>query len=113
MAGAQHWSVQRLPFFLSESRWDSGRINSWRLELLLADSATTPHNEGVLVIDDSADRKDGARTAYVGHQRRPPQHDAAPQPGPGRGLRGLEPHSPGRHARVRAWLPSGLRPQRC
>src|SRR5690242_11801822 len=67
-AGAQHPAVQRLQFFLSESRWDADQVNSRRLELLLADPATAPHDGGVLVIDDSGDRKDGTRTAHVGHQ---------------------------------------------
>ena len=40
------------------------------LELLLADPATAPHGGGVLVIDDSGDRKDGTKTAHVGHQWR-------------------------------------------
>src|SRR5690349_278623 len=68
VAGAQHPAVQRLQLFLSESRWDADRVNARRLELLLADPATAPHGGGVLVIDDSGDRKDGARTAHVGHQ---------------------------------------------
>jgi SRSO17 transposase len=68
VAGAQHRSVQRLQFFLSESRWDPERVNDRRLELLLSDPATAPHGGGVLVIDDSGDRKDGSRTAHVGHQ---------------------------------------------
>ncbi|HYB18111.1 MAG TPA: IS701 family transposase [Streptosporangiaceae bacterium] len=68
VAGAQHPAVQRLQFFLSESRWDPGAVNSRRLELLLTDPATAPHGDGVLVIDDSGDRKDGAKTAHVGHQ---------------------------------------------
>ena len=68
VAGAQHAAVQRLQFFLSESRWDPDQVNSRRLELLLADPATAPHGGGVLVIDDSGDRKDGAKTAHVGHQ---------------------------------------------
>ena len=68
MTGAQHRSVQRLQFFLSESRWDPERVNDRRLELLLADPATAPHRGGVLVIDDSGDRKDGVKTAHVGHQ---------------------------------------------
>jgi DDE superfamily endonuclease len=68
VAGAQHRSVQRLQFFLSESRWDAEKVNARRLELLLADPATAPHDGGVLVIDDSGDRKDGAKTAHVGHQ---------------------------------------------
>src|SRR5438477_1372310 len=68
VAGAQHPAVQRLQFFLSESRWDPDRVNDRRLELLLADPATAPDGGGVLVIDDSGDRKDGAKTAHVGRQ---------------------------------------------
>src|SRR5205809_5415669 len=68
VTGAGHRSVQRLQFFLSESRWDPERVNARRLELLLADPAATPHEGGALVIDDSGDRKDGTRTAHVGHQ---------------------------------------------
>src|SRR6266571_3330375 len=68
VAGAGHPAVQRLQFFLSESRWDPDRVNARRLELLRADPATAPHEGGVLVIDDSGDRKDGTKTAHVGHQ---------------------------------------------
>src|SRR2546429_96157 len=68
VAGAQHPAVQRLQFFLSESRWDPERVNARRLDLLRADPATAPHDAGVLVIDDSGDRKDGSKTAHVGHQ---------------------------------------------
>jgi hypothetical protein len=68
VTGAQHRSVQRLQFFLSESRWDPDQVNSRRLELLLSGPATAPHGGGVLVIDDSGDRKDGTKTAHVGHQ---------------------------------------------
>src|SRR5499425_1717005 len=68
VAGAQHPAVQRLQFFLSESRWDPGRVDARRLELLRADPATASHDGGVLVIDDSGDRKDGTKTAHVGHQ---------------------------------------------
>src|SRR5437667_884168 len=68
VAGAQHPAVQRLQFFLSGSRWDPDRVNDRRLELLLADPATAPHGGGVLVIDDSGDRKDGTKTAHVGRQ---------------------------------------------
>src|SRR5947207_14603085 len=68
VAGAGHRSVQRLQFFLSESRWDPEQVNARRLELLLGDPATAPHDGGVLVIDDSGDRKDGTETAHVGHQ---------------------------------------------
>src|SRR5947199_3871658 len=68
VTGAQHPVVQRLQVFLSESRWDPEQLNARRLELLAADPATAPHEGGVLVIDDSGDRKDGTRTAHVGHQ---------------------------------------------
>ena len=68
VAGAQYPAVQRLQFFLSESRWDPERINARRLELLAEGPATAPHAGGVLVIDDSGDRKDGVKTAHAGHQ---------------------------------------------
>jgi len=68
VVGAQNPSVQRLQFFLSESTWKHERINERRVELLLADAATAPHDQGVLVIDDSGDRKAGTATAHVGRQ---------------------------------------------
>src|SRR5258708_29236711 len=43
VTGAGHAAVQRLQFFLSESRWDHEQVNARRLELLLADPATAPH----------------------------------------------------------------------
>src|SRR5215472_8463907 len=61
VAGAGHAAVQRLQFFLTESRWDPGQVSSRRLELLLAGPVTAPHGGGVLVIDDSGDRKDGVK----------------------------------------------------
>src|SRR5439155_10830332 len=68
VAGAGHPAVQRLQFFLSESRWDPECVNARRLELLAADPATAPPEAGGLVIDDSGDRKDGTKTAHVGHE---------------------------------------------
>src|ERR687883_1234230 len=68
VVGAQAASVQRLQFFLSESSWDAEAINRRRLELLVADPATTPHAGGVLVTDDSGDRKAGTKTAHVARQ---------------------------------------------
>ena len=65
---AQAAPVQQLQFFLSESPWDSEAVNARRLELVCADPATTPHDEGVLVIDDSGDRKAGTKTAHVARQ---------------------------------------------
>src|SRR5512142_3420499 len=46
VTGAGHPAVQRLQFFVSESRWDPGQVNSRRLELLLANPATAPHGRG-------------------------------------------------------------------
>jgi len=68
VTGSKLPAVQRLQFFLSESVWDPERVNSRRLELLLAGPLTAPHGGGVLVIDDSGDRKDGTATAHVGRQ---------------------------------------------
>src|SRR5438105_9940847 len=51
VAGAQHAAVQRLQFFLSESRWDPERVNARRLELLLSDPATGPPGGGLVVSD--------------------------------------------------------------
>jgi hypothetical protein len=68
VVGAQHPAVQRLQYFVSESVWDCERVNARRVELLVADPATAPHAGGVLVVDDSGDRKDGTATAHVGNQ---------------------------------------------
>jgi DDE superfamily endonuclease len=68
LVGAQHGAVQGLQWFLSESTWDHEQVNQHRLELLLADPATRPHDQGVLVLDDTGDRKDGRRTAHVARQ---------------------------------------------
>jgi hypothetical protein len=68
VVGAQHAAVQGLQFFVSESTWDAEQVNQRRLELLCADPATRPHGQGVLVIDDSGDRKDGHHTAHVARQ---------------------------------------------
>jgi hypothetical protein len=68
VTGSKLPAVQRLQFFLSESVWDPEAVNARRLELLRAGPATAPHGGGVLVIDDSGDRKDGTRTAHVGRQ---------------------------------------------
>jgi hypothetical protein len=66
--GAQHKAVQGLQWFLTESSWDHERVNQRRLELLLGDPATAPHDQGVLVIDDTGDRKAGTHTAHVARQ---------------------------------------------
>src|SRR4051795_5020836 len=53
VAGAGMPGVQRLQFFLSESPWEVEQVNDRRLELLREESATAPHDGGVIVIDDS------------------------------------------------------------
>jgi DDE superfamily endonuclease len=68
VVGAQHGAVQGLQFFLSESPWDHEQLNQRRVELLVADPATRPHDQGVLVLDDTGDRKDGRHTAHVARQ---------------------------------------------
>jgi hypothetical protein len=65
---AQAPEVQRLQCFVSESPWDAERINAQRVELLLSDPATAPHDAGALVLDETGDRKDGTKTAHVGRQ---------------------------------------------
>ena len=68
VGGAQAPSAQRLPWFLSESLWDAAAVTARRLAMLRADPATAPHAGGVLIVDESGDRKDGEKTAHVGRQ---------------------------------------------
>jgi hypothetical protein len=68
ITGAQHREVQRLQWFLSESTWDHEQVNQRRVQLLCEDPATAPHDAGVLVVDDTGDRKDGQKTAHVARQ---------------------------------------------
>jgi DDE superfamily endonuclease len=68
VVGAQAPAAQRLQWFLSESTWDAAAITQRRLDVLRDDPATTPHPGGVLILDETGDRKDGDRTAHVGRQ---------------------------------------------
>jgi hypothetical protein len=68
VVGAQHAAAQGLQWFLTESSWDHERVNSRRLQLLREDPATAPHDQGVLVLDDTGDRKAGTKTAHVARQ---------------------------------------------
>jgi len=68
LVGAQRPAAQRLQWFLSESTWEAEAVSARRLELLRADPATAPHAGGVLIIDETGDRKDGSKTAHVGRQ---------------------------------------------
>jgi SRSO17 transposase len=67
---AQEAPVQRLQSFLAESVWDAAAINARRLELTWAEAARTPPAGGVLVSDETGDRKDGTKTAPVAPQDR-------------------------------------------
>lgn len=68
VVGAQHKEAQGLQWFLSESTWDPQEVNRRRVELVLEDPKTAPEEGGALVIDETGDRKDGAKTAHVGRQ---------------------------------------------
>lgn len=68
LVGAQLPRAQKLQWFLSESTWDERKVQAQRLKLLLDDPATSPNGQGVLVIDETGDRKDGHKTAHVSRQ---------------------------------------------
>lgn len=68
IVGAQDAAVQALQWFLTESPWDAAAVTTRRVDLLRADPATAPDATGVLVIDETGDRKWGTKTAHVGRQ---------------------------------------------
>ncbi len=68
VVGAHHPRAQKLQWFLSESDWDERTVQDRRLSLLREDSSTAPNERGVLVIDETGDRKDGHQTAHVSRQ---------------------------------------------
>jgi len=68
VVGAQLPRAQKLQWFLSEADWDERKIQAKRLRLLREDATTAPNAHGVLVIDETGDRKDGHKTAHVGRQ---------------------------------------------
>src|SRR5919107_29317 len=65
---AQSPEVQRLQYFLSEADWSAEALNARRLALLQSEAATAAHRGGVLVLDDTGDRKDRTATAHVRRQ---------------------------------------------
>jgi SRSO17 transposase len=65
---AQAAPVQQLQFFLSEAAWDVAALSTRYLQLLMAHPATAPSTDGVLVIDDTGDRKKGSATDHVARQ---------------------------------------------
>jgi SRSO17 transposase len=67
-SGAQEARAQSLQWFLSESNWDEAAINERRRELIRRTSMMAPNAEGVLIIDETGDLKDGNHTDHVGRQ---------------------------------------------
>jgi SRSO17 transposase len=65
---AQTAPVQQLQWVLSESDWEAEAITARRVERLQADPTTRAHAQGVLVVDETGDRKDGTKTAHVAPQ---------------------------------------------
>lgn len=65
---AQAAPVQRLQYFLSEANWDADAITARRLALLAAEPETVSSSQGILVIDDTGDRKDGHAIDHVARQ---------------------------------------------
>ena len=57
VVGAQHPAAQRLQWFLSESTWDPALVNQRLVALLHQQAHTAMHQRGVLVIDETGDRK--------------------------------------------------------
>jgi SRSO17 transposase len=68
IVGAQLPRAQALQWFLTEADWDERQIQESRLQLLREDPTTAPTSKGVLVIDETGDRKAGDKTAHVGRQ---------------------------------------------
>jgi SRSO17 transposase len=68
VVGAQHRLAQGLQWFLSESTWQPHTVNAQRLDVLRRDATSAPDAHGVLLIDETGDRKDGHKTAHVGRQ---------------------------------------------
>ena len=66
--GAQHPHAQGLQWFLSESTWKPEAVNAERLQVVRTEPASAPHHRGVLIVDETGDRKDGSKTAHVGRQ---------------------------------------------
>jgi SRSO17 transposase len=66
--GAQEPRAQNLQWFLSESTWSAAAVNERCRAVLKQTPELEPHREGVLVIDETGDPKDGTHTAHVGRQ---------------------------------------------
>ncbi len=67
VVGAQHPGRPAIAVLPVGGHLGRAALNA-RLAGLLADPATRPHADGVLVVDDTGDRKDGTKTAHVARQ---------------------------------------------
>src|SRR6266581_1142010 len=104
VAGAQHPAVQRLQFFLSESRWDPEQVNARRLELLRADPSIQAKAAGfafrAVVADSAYGDQDGFR-AELAEAGLP--FVMALKPRRGIWAYGADAHTPVDAARALAW----------
>ncbi len=62
--GSKHKAAQRLQWFLSESSWTPDALHQARLALMHELPATKPHQDAVLVVNETGDRKYGTHTAH-------------------------------------------------
>jgi len=60
--------VEGLQHFLVDAPWSSAAVNGQRLALLQEHSSSRWHSKGVLIIDETGDRKKGKASAYVSRQ---------------------------------------------
>src|SRR2546421_8588919 len=65
VVGAQVPRAQTLQWFLSESDWDERKVQAERLKLLREDPMTAPTAQGVLVIDETEDRKEDRKSTRL------------------------------------------------
>src|SRR3954453_12659511 len=68
VVGAQAAPGQPLQWCRSVSSGDVAAMNAQRLAVLFGTPATRPQAQGVLVLDDTGDRKAGTQTAHVARQ---------------------------------------------
>lgn len=59
---------QRLHHFLHDAPWDADALNRRRLELWQARPDLAPHAEGVLIVDETGDRKRGHKLVLAANQ---------------------------------------------
>lgn len=61
-------NVESLQHFLVDAPWSAAELNKQRLALLQDCALTRWHGEGVLIIDETGDRKKGQASAYTSRQ---------------------------------------------